>query len=37
LYRYLTKKNLKCWVVAPSQIPQQAGEGVKTDRREAVQ
>ncbi len=37
LYRYLTKKNLKCWVVAPSQIPKQAGDRVKTDRRDAVQ
>src|SRR5437870_5039642 len=37
LYRYLTKKNLKCWVVAPSQIPKKAGDRVKTDRRDAVQ
>src|ERR687891_1381434 len=37
LYRYLTKKNLKCWVVAPSQIPKKAGDRVKTDRRAAVQ
>src|SRR4029077_20436800 len=37
LYRYLTKKNLPCWVVAPSQIPKKAGDRVKTDRREAVQ
>lgn len=37
LYRYLTKKNLQCWVVAPSQIPKQAGDRVKTDRRDAVQ
>jgi transposase len=37
LYRYLTKKRLTCWVVAPSQIPKKAGERVKTDRREAVQ
>src|SRR6266511_2280851 len=36
LYRYLTKKNLKCWVVAPSQIPKKAGDRVKTDRRDAV-
>jgi transposase len=26
LYRYLTKKGLKCWVVAPSQIPKKAGD-----------
>jgi transposase len=37
LYRYLTKQNLKCWVVAPSQIPKKAGDRVKTDRRDAVQ
>src|SRR5262245_12773439 len=37
LYRYLTKKNLKCSVVAPSQIPKKAGDRVKTDRRDAVQ
>lgn len=37
LYRYLTQKNLQCWVVAPAQIPKKAGERVKTDRRDAVQ
>jgi len=37
LYRYLTKKNLKCWVVAPSQIAKKAGDRVKTDRRDAMQ
>src|SRR5712664_3867828 len=37
LYRCLTKKALKCWVVAPSQIPKKAGDRIKTDRREAVQ
>src|SRR5213592_3738310 len=37
LYRYLTKKNLKCWAVAPSSIPKKAGDRVKTDRRDAVQ
>ena len=37
LYRYLTKKDLTCWVVAPSQIPKKAGDRVKTDRRDAVQ
>src|SRR5215475_8669083 len=36
LYRYLTKKNLKCWGVAPSQIPKKAGDRVKTDRRDAL-
>jgi len=33
----LTKQNLKCWVVAPSQRPKKAGDRVKTDRRDAVQ
>jgi len=37
LHRYLTKKALLCWVVAPSQIPKKAGDRVKTDRRDAVQ
>ena len=37
LYRYLTKKGYKCWVVAPSLIPKKAGDRVKTDRRDAVQ
>jgi transposase len=37
LYRYLTKKDLKGWVVAPAQIPMRAGARVKTDRRDAVQ
>jgi transposase len=36
LYRYLAKKTLQCWVVAPSQIPKKAGDRVKTDRRDAV-
>src|SRR5712691_8177833 len=37
LYRYLMKKTLKCWVVAPSSIPKKAGDRVKTDRRDALQ
>jgi transposase len=37
LYRYLTKKKLLCWVVAPSGIPKKASDRVKTDRRDAVQ
>ncbi|HWQ68404.1 MAG TPA: IS110 family transposase [Patescibacteria group bacterium] len=36
LYRYLTKHNLLCQVVAPSLIPRKAGDRVKTDRRDAV-
>jgi transposase len=36
-YRYLTKRGHVCWVVAPSLIPQKAGDRVKTDRRDAVQ
>src|SRR5437867_790401 len=37
LYRYLTRKGLTCFVVAPSLIPRKAGDRVKTDRRDAVQ
>ena len=37
LYRYLTQKTLKCWVVAPSCIPKKASDRVKTDRRDALQ
>jgi transposase len=37
LYRYLTKKKLLCWIVAPSCIPKKASERVKTDGRDAVQ
>jgi transposase len=37
LYRYLTKKGLLCWVVAPSLIPKKAGDKVKTNRRDVVQ
>jgi transposase len=37
LYRYLTKRGHVCWVVAPSLIPNKAGDRVKTDRRDAVQ
>jgi len=37
LYRYLSQKGDHCWVVAPSFIPQKAGDRVKTDRRDAVQ
>lgn len=37
LYRYLTKQQLTCWVVAPSCIPKKASDRVKTDRRDAMQ
>jgi transposase len=37
LYRFLVKKGLTCLVVAPSRIPKQSGNRVKTDRRDAVQ
>jgi transposase len=37
LYRYLRNKGYVCWVVAPALIPKQAGDRVKTDRRDAVQ
>jgi transposase len=36
LYRYLTRKKLTCWVIAPSLIPKKAGDRVKTDRRDAA-
>ena len=36
LYRYLTKKDYVCWVVAPSFIPTKAGDRVTTDRRDAM-
>lgn len=37
LYRYLAKKRLLCWVIAPSLIPKKPGDKVKTNRRDAVQ
>ena len=37
LDRYLTKKKLICWVVAPSLVPKKAGARVNTDRRDATQ
>jgi transposase len=37
LYRYLMQKGHRCWVVAPSLIPNKAGDRVNTDRRDAVQ
>ena len=36
LYRYLTKQDDDCWVVAPSLMPTKAGDRVTTDRRDAV-
>jgi transposase len=36
LYRYLTRKELTCHVVAPSLVPRKAGDRVKTDRRDAA-
>ena len=36
LYRYLTRKELTCHVVAPSLIPRKPGDRVKTDRRDAM-
>jgi hypothetical protein len=34
--RYVTTKGHLCWVVAPSLIPQKAGDRVNTDRRDAI-
>src|SRR5437660_1976179 len=36
LYRYFTKKELACFVVAPSLIPRKPGDRVKTDKRDAL-
>jgi transposase len=36
VYRYLTRKGLTCFVVAPSLIPRRPGDRVKTDRRDAA-
>lgn len=36
IYRYCRKKNIECWVIAPSRIPKQSGDRVKTDRRDAA-
>jgi transposase len=36
LYWLLTKLGVECMVVAPSLIPERAGDRVKTDRRDAV-
>jgi transposase len=35
-YRYLSKNGSNCWVVAPSLMPKNVGDRVKTDRRDAV-
>jgi transposase len=35
--RDLSRKHLRGWVVAPALVPQQAGDRVKTDRRDATQ
>ena len=37
LSRSLRTKGHGCWVVAPSLLPKQAGDRVKTDRRDAIQ
>lgn len=37
LSRYLTNNGPVCWVVAPSLIPNKAGDRVNTDRRDAIQ
>jgi transposase len=36
LYRYLTKQDDVCWVVAPSLISKKAGDRVKTNRRDVL-
>lgn len=37
LHRQLTRRGVRCLVVAPSLIPKKPGDRVKTDRRDAVQ
>ena len=36
LYRYLVSQGYACQVIAPSLIPQKAGDRVKTNRRDAI-
>lgn len=36
IYRRLTARGLRCWVVSPSLIPRKAGDRVKTDRRDCL-
>lgn len=36
LYRHLSKKGIRCAVVAPSMIPKRSGDRIKTDRRDAA-
>lgn len=36
IYRYLTKNDMDCVVVAPSKIPQQSGNRLKNDRRDCL-
>ena len=36
IYRYCRKKGIECMVVAPSRIPKQSGDRIKTDRRDAA-
>jgi len=36
IYRYLTRQEIDCAVVAPALIPRKAGDRVKNDRRDAI-
>lgn len=36
IYRYLTKNDMDCVVVAPSKIPQQSGNRLKNDKRDCL-
>ncbi len=36
IYRYLTKNDMDCVVVAPSKIPQQSGNRLKNDKRDSL-
>ncbi|WP_341501454.1 IS110 family transposase [Gallaecimonas sp. GXIMD4217] len=36
LYRYLQRRGVECWVIAPALIPKAPGDKVKTDKRDAM-
>jgi len=36
IYRYLNNNNIDCTVIAPSKIPKQSGNRLKTDRRDCL-
>lgn len=36
IYRYLTSRQMDCAIIAPSLIPKQSGDRIKTDKRDAI-